>query len=91
MVSHKLRLRFITQLKSVKCHLEFHQLYWWESPFCSEIINRFLMLLCRALPGLAVCHNELCSWMQPISSPGQRVGKEEGIQEVIQRDVLNCV
>lgn len=56
------------------------------SPFCSKIINYFLMLLCPALPGravcLSVCHNELCSWMQPISSPGQRVGKEEGIQRM---------
>lgn len=42
------------------------------------------VLLCPAVPEqavcLSVCHNELCSWMQPISSPGQRVGKEEGIQ-----------
>lgn len=58
-----------------------------ESPFCSKIINYFLIvLLCPTLPRwavcLSVCHNELCRWMQPISSRGQRVGKEEGIQGV---------
>lgn len=80
MVSHKLRLRFITQLKSVKCHLEFYQLYWWGVSFLFQDNQLLPNVAVSRSACLSVCHNELHSWMQPISSPGQRVGREEGIQ-----------
>lgn len=54
MVSHKLRLRFITLLKYVKCHLEYQQMYLWGSSVGSRIIMSSFLLY-SAQFGLSVC------------------------------------